>query len=131
MATYFALKHMHILTAFLSVSLFILRYWWQYRGSAMSTKRWVRIVPHINDTILLGTGVALVVITHFYPFTPQGAWLTEKLFGVIIYIVLGFIALGRRPRSQQVRWIAFLLGLVVIYIVIKLATTKIPLLGFV
>lgn len=131
MATYFALKHMHILTAFLSVSLFILRYWWQYRGSAMSTKRWVRIVPHINDTILLGTGVALVVITHFYPFTPQGAWLTEKLFGVIIYIVLGFIALGRRPRSQQVRWIAFLLGLVVMYIVIKLATTKIPLLGFV
>ncbi len=131
MATYFALKHMHILTAFLSVSLFILRYWWQYRGSAVSTKRWVRIVPHINDTILLGTGVALVVITHFYPFTPQGAWLTEKLFGVIIYIVLGFIALGRRPRSQQVRWIAFLLGLVVIYIVIKLATTKIPLLGFV
>lgn len=131
MATYFALKHVHILTAFLSVSLFILRYWWQYRGSAMSTKRWVRIVPHVNDTVLLGTGVALVMITHFYPFTPQGAWLTEKLFGVIIYIVLGFIALGKRPRSQQVRWIAFLLGLVVIYIVIKLATTKIPLLGFV
>ena len=129
MATYFALKHVHILTAFLSVSLFILRYWWQYRGSAMSTKRWVRIVPHVNDTLLLGTGVALVLITHFYPFTPQGAWLTEKLFGVIIYIVLGFIALGRRPRSQQVRWTAFLLGLVVIYIVIKLATTKIPLLG--
>ncbi|MDV7021222.1 invasion regulator SirB2 [Atlantibacter subterranea] len=131
MATYFALKHVHILTAFLSVSLFILRYWWQYRGSAMSTKRWVRIVPHVNDTLLLVSGVALVMITHFYPFTPQGAWLTEKLFGVIIYIVLGFIALGRRPRSQQVRWIAFLLGLVVIYIVIKLATTKIPLLGFV
>ncbi|MEX5413293.1 SirB2 family protein [Atlantibacter hermannii] len=131
MATYFALKHVHILTAFLSVSLFILRYWWQYRRSAMSTKRWVRIVPHVNDTLLLVTGVALVMITHFYPFTPQGAWLTEKLFGVIIYIVLGFIALGRRPRSQQVRWIAFLLGLVVIYIVIKLATTKIPLLGFV
>ena len=131
MATYFALKHVHILTAFLSVSLFILRYWWQYRGSAMSTKRWVRIVPHVNDTLLLVTGVALVMITHFYPFTPQGAWLTEKLFGVIIYIVLGFIALGKRPRSQQVRWIAFLLGLVVIYIVIKLATTKIPLLGFV
>lgn len=131
MATYFALKHVHILTAFLSVSLFILRYWWQYRGSAMSTKRWVRIVPHVNDTLLLVSGLALVMITHFYPFTPQGAWLTEKLFGVIIYIVLGFIALGRRPRSQQVRWIAFLLGLVVIYIVIKLATTKIPLLGFV
>lgn len=131
MATYFALKHLHILTVAISVSLFILRYWWQYRGSAMSTRRWVRIVPHVNDTILLGSGVALVMITHFYPFTPQGAWLTEKLFGVIIYIVLGFIVLGRRPRSQQIRWLAFLLALVVLYIIIKLATTKIPLLGFV
>ncbi|WP_455427892.1 SirB2 family protein [Dryocola sp. LX212] len=131
MATYFALKHLHILTVIISVSLFVLRYWWQYRESPMSGRRWVRIVPHINDTLLLGSGIALVMVTHFYPFTPQGAWLTEKLFGVIIYIALGFIVLGRRPRSQQLRWIAFLLALVVLYIIVKLATTKIPLLGFV
>lgn len=131
MATYFALKHLHILTVIISVSLFVLRYWWQYRESPMSCRRWVRIVPHINDTLLLGSGIALVMVTHFYPFTPQGTWLTEKLFGVIIYIALGFIVLGRRPRSQQLRWIAFLLALVVLYIIVKLATTKIPLLGFV
>lgn len=129
MATYFALKHLHILTVIISVSLFVLRYWWQYRDSAMSNKRWVRIVPHVNDTVLLASGAALVMITHFYPFSPQGAWLTEKLFGVIIYIVLGFIVLGKRPRSQQIRLFAFLLALVVLYIIIKLATTKIPLLG--
>jgi len=36
------------------------------------------------------------------PFTDKGAWLTETLFGVIIYIVLGFIARRRyRPRSQH------------------------------
>ncbi|EOL9011355.1 invasion regulator SirB2 [Cronobacter malonaticus] len=131
MAAYFSVKHLHILTVVISISLFVLRYWWQYRSSPMSSKRWVRIVPHVNDTVLLGSGVALVLITHFYPFTPQGAWLTEKLFGAIIYIVLGFIALGRRPRSQQVRWIAFLLGLVVLYIIVKLATTKVPLLGLI
>ncbi|RKQ38140.1 SirB2 family protein [Enterobacter sp. R1(2018)] len=131
MTTYFAVKNLHILTVVISVSLFILRYWWQYRNSAMSHKRWVRIVPHVNDTILLVCGIILVMMTHFYPFTPQGTWLTEKLFGVIIYIVLGFIVLGRRPRSQQVRWFAFLLALVVLYIIVKLATTKIPLLGFV
>ncbi|ATF92337.1 Invasion gene expression up-regulator, SirB [Cedecea neteri] len=129
MATYFSLKYLHIFTVVISISLFVLRYWWQYRGSVMSGKRWVRIVPHVNDTLLLISGFALVMITHFYPFTPQGTWLTEKLFGVIIYIALGFIALGKRPRSQQVRWFAFLLGLVVLYIIIKLATTKIPILG--
>ncbi|MGF6099521.1 putative membrane protein SirB2 [Enterobacter sp. A4] len=43
---------------------------------------------------------------------------------------MGFIAPGRRrPRSQQVGFIAFLLDLVVLYIIIKLATTRIPLLG--
>ncbi|NIG77484.1 siroheme synthase [Klebsiella sp. Ap-873] len=129
MATYFSLKYLHIFTVIISISLFVLRYWWQYRGSVMSGKRWVRIVPHVNDTLLLISGFALVMVTHFYPFTPQGTWLTEKLFGVIIYIALGFIALGKRPRSQQVRWFAFLLGLVVLYIIIKLATTKIPILG--
>ena len=47
-----------------------------------------------------------MAITHYLPFTEDGAWLTEKLFGVIIYIALGFIALGRRrPRSQQSRFI--------------------------
>ncbi|WP_442892264.1 SirB2 family protein [Cedecea sp. VD23] len=129
MATYFSLKYLHIFTVVISISLFVLRYWWQYRGSVMSGKRWVRIVPHVNDTLLLISGFALVMVTHFYPFTPQGTWLTEKLFGVIIYIALGYIALGKRPRSQQVRWFAFLLGLVVLYIIIKLATTKIPILG--
>ncbi|BDH45613.1 siroheme synthase [Salmonella enterica subsp. enterica serovar Choleraesuis] len=132
MVAYIAFKHLHILTVIISVSLFILRYWWQYRNSPMSQRRWVRVIPHINDTLLLLSGVALVMITHFYPFTPQGAWLTEKLFGVIIYIVLGFVALGRKsPRNHQLRWIAFLLGLVVIYVIVKLATTKVPLLGLV
>lgn len=129
MAAYFALKHLHILTVVISVTLFILRYWWQYRTSPMANKRWVRIVPHINDTLLLASGAALVAITHFWPFTPQGAWLTEKLFGVIIYIVLGFMALGRGQRSQKARTVAFILALVALYVIIKLATTKIPLLG--
>lgn len=130
MAAYLAFKHLHILTVIISVTLFVLRYWWQFRRSPVCYQRWVRIVPHINDTLLLLSGAALVMITRFYPFTPQGTWLTEKLFGVIIYIVLGFIALGkRRPRSPQVRWIAFLLALMVVYIVVKLATTKVPLWG--
>lgn len=92
--------------------------------------RWTRVVPPFVDTFLLLSGVGLIAKTHILPFTEQGTWLTEKLFGVIIYIVLGFIALDyRRARSQRARLIAFLLALVVLYIIIKLATTKIPLLG--
>lgn len=98
---------------------------------ALLQQRWVRIIPHLNDTLLLVSGVLLVTVTHFYPFSPQGTWLTEKLFGVIIYIALGFIALGKRPRAQKVRWIAFIVALAALVAIVRIATTKMPLLGFV
>ncbi len=37
----------------------------------------------------------------YLPFTDKGTWLTERPFGVIIYIVLGFIASGRRCTSSR------------------------------
>ncbi|EAS8238715.1 SirB family protein [Salmonella enterica subsp. enterica serovar Enteritidis] len=121
---------LHLICVALSVSLFIARYWWRYCGHALAAARWTRIVPPVIDTLLLLSGIGLIVKTHILPFTESGSWLTGKLFGVIIYIVLGFIALDyRQARSQQARFIAFPLALVVLYIIIKLATTKIPLLG--
>ncbi|EAM1899458.1 SirB family protein [Salmonella enterica] len=121
---------LHLICVAFSVSLFVARYWWRYCGHALVAARWTRIVPPVIDTLLLLSGIGLIVKTHILPFTELGSWLTEKLFGVIIYIVLGFIALDyRQARSQQARFIAFPLALVVLYIIIKLATTKIPLLG--
>ena len=128
---YSSIKNLHLLTVAITVTLFLLRFFWLQTGSAMLSKRWVRILPHLNDTLLLLSGGMLVAITHFYPFTPQGAWLTEKLFGVIIYIALGFIALGRKPRAQKVRWIAFLVAAGMLVVIYHLATTKMPLLGIV
>ena len=88
--------------------LFIARYWWRYNNNPLINARWVRIAPHCIDTVLFLSGAGLMWKTGYLPFTDKGAWLTEKLFGVIIYIVLGFIALGRhRPRSQQTGFIAF------------------------
>lgn len=124
------LLYTHLATVALTITLFILRYWWRYTGNPKAGARWARVVPHGVDTLLLLSGVGLMWVTRSFPFTEHGAWLTEKLFGVIIYIVLGFIALGHRfRRRQQTGFIAFMLGLVVLYIIIKLATTHIPLLG--
>ncbi|WP_039056469.1 invasion regulator SirB2 [Enterobacter sp. Bisph1] len=121
---------LHLTCVALTVSLFVLRFWWRWSGNSRLNAHWVRVIPHLVDTLLLLSGAALMWVTGYLPFTAKGAWLTEKLFGVIIYIVLGFIALGRhRPRSQQTGFIAFLLGLVVLYIIIKLAATKVPILG--
>ena len=122
--------YLHIGAAIVSVSFFALRFWWKHHQSPLFDARWVRVLPHGDDSLLLLSGVALMVMTRYFPFTEEGTWLTEKLFGVIIYIVLGFVALGRRrPRSQQSRFVAFLLALVVLCIIVKLAITKVPLLG--
>ncbi|ATF49218.1 SirB family protein [Citrobacter freundii] len=130
MTTFSLLLGVHLISIALSVGLLTLRFWWRYTQARLASARWTRIAPPVIDTVLLLSGVALIAKTHILPFTEQGTWLTEKLFGVIIYIVLGFIALDyRRARSQQARLIAFPLALVVLYIIIKLATTKIPLLG--
>ncbi|HEI8864725.1 TPA: SirB2 family protein [Serratia odorifera] len=126
MAAYAALKHLHLLTVAISITLFILRFFWHWRHSPMMHKRWVKIAPHINDTVLFLSGIALVVMFKFYPLLGMDSWLTEKLFGVIIYILLGYVALGKKPRSQNLRTLAFVLALGCLYLIIKLATTKIP-----
>ncbi|WP_029569921.1 SirB2 family protein [Pantoea ananatis] len=130
-AYYPLIKNLHLLTVAVTILLFLLRFYWQRTGSAMLQRRWVRILPHVNDTLLLLSGASLVMITHFYPFSPQGSWLTEKLLGVIIYIALGSVVLSRRPRSDRTRWIAFIVALIALVTIIKLALSKMPLLGIV
>lgn len=74
--------------------------------------------------------MGLMVITHYLPLTGGGAWLIEKLFGVITYIALGFVALSRRrPRSQQSHFITFLPALVMLFTITQLAIIRIPILG--
>ncbi|MDR3431098.1 MAG: SirB2 family protein [Rouxiella aceris] len=131
MSSYIWVKNFHLLVIAISILLFVLRFFWKWNQSAIMQQRWVKIVPHIIDTLMLLSGISLIFITHFYPFSPQGSWLTEKLFGVIIYIALGFVALGSGKnglRSQKVRTLAFILALGCLYLIVKLATTKIPLL---
>lgn len=126
MASYMALKHLHLLTVTISIVLFILRFYWQARGSLLLHKRWIKIVPHVNDTVLIVSGIALVVILKLYPLLGMDSWLTEKLFGVVFYILLGYLALGKKTKKVKVRTLAFVLALGCLYLITKLATTKIP-----
>ncbi|MFT8210026.1 MAG: SirB2 family protein [Symbiopectobacterium sp.] len=114
----------HLLAVAVTLSLFVTRFYWLCRQSPALHRRWVKVVPHINDTLLLVSGIALIVINRFYPFIAQESWLTAKLFGVIIYILLGHIALGRRQRSLSLRWMAFILALVCFFLIAQAAITK-------
>ncbi|MCW2473899.1 SirB2 family protein [Candidatus Symbiopectobacterium sp. NZEC151] len=114
----------HVLAVAVALGLFVTRFYWLCCHSPALQQRWVKVLPHINDTLLLASGIALIVINRFYPFSAQESWLTAKLFGVIIYILLGHIALGRRQRSLSLRWVAFILALVCFFLIAQAAITK-------
>ena len=109
MAYYALIKHLHLVTIVVTLTLFLLRGVWMLMDSPRLQARWTRIVPHLNDTLLLASGIALAVLMQQYPLVH--GWLTAKLFALIAYIVLGTIALKRgKTKAQRVTaWIAALL----------------------
>jgi len=110
------LKGMHIACAVTSYALFFLRGIWSFRDSPIIRMRWIRIVPHVVDTLLLVFAIALTLAINQYPFLH--AWLTAKVFGVLVYIGLGFVAL-RYGKTMQIRIFAWILAQAVfIYIVL-------------
>jgi len=118
---YFALKHLHMLCAAISIVGFIIRGALKLQGSALLQKKWLRIAPHIVDTVLLLSAIGLVVLIHQYPFV-QG-WLTAKLIGLVVYIGLGLVTL-RFAQSQPARAIAYVSAILTFAYIAAVAVTK-------
>ena len=122
---YEGIKHFHLLTIVISATLLSVRYALMMANSGVLEKKFFKVFPHINDTFLLLSGVTLVMMTQFYPFTPQGLWLTEKLTCVLAYIALGFFAL-KLGRNKLLRTFAFFGALGWLAMAGKVAVTKVP-----
>lgn len=122
--TYLVLKNIHMSAAVLTIGGFILRGFWMMRGSARLQQRVTRIAPHIIDTLFLLSGVALVWLLGLNIF--EQPWLLAKFAGLIVYIVLGTIAIKRGP-TLQIRSIAFVAALAVFAYIAGIAMSKSPL----
>lgn len=120
---YEAIKHLHMTFAGLSIIGFVLRGVWMMRDSPMLGRRLVRILPHIIDTLLLVTAIALAVMIAQYPFF--AAWITAKVVGLIAYVVLGMFAL-KYGRTKPVRIVAFFAAIVVFAWIVSVAIMKNP-----
>lgn len=104
--SYVALKHLHVTLAALSGLLFLVRWVWLMQGSAYLAQRWVRIAPHVIDTLLLLAGVLLMLWLRLSPL--DASWLGAKLLALLVYIGAGVITLrGRRPLAGVVAVVAF------------------------
>ena len=102
-AYYLPIRQLHMLTAVLSISLFIFRFLLLQQESGWRQQRWLKVIPHINDSLLLALAVVLCIITQQAPLiTP---WLTEKVVAVILYILAGMFALRwSKVRIGQIIW---------------------------
>ena len=94
------------------------------RESASLQKRWVKVVPHIIDTVLLANAIVLAVMSRQYPLVD--GWLTAKVAGLLVYIVLGTLAL-KRGKTRAVRITAWCAAQAVFFYIVAVALTRRPL----
>lgn len=122
--SYMLLKHIHVSCAVISFALFFLRGIWSFKGSPIMRQGWIKIVPHVVDTLLLVSALALAFTIQQYPFVD--AWLTAKFFGLLLYIGLGSVAL-KYGKSKAIRISAWLAALAVFAYIVLVAKQHNPL----
>lgn len=118
---YIAVKYVHVISVVLSLAGFFLRGILMMRDSSLLRMRWVRVLPHINDTVLLIAALSLAAMTHQYPFVVD--WVTAKVLGVIVYIILGTLAL-REASTRKMRIACWLASMAVFGWIVSVALTR-------
>jgi uncharacterized membrane protein SirB2 len=123
MLDYATIRQLHVGTATLSIAFFVLRGAWMLRSSEQLGRRWVKIVPHVIDTVLLAS--ALWLAWHIGVEGTRG-WLWAKVIALAVYIVLGSLAL-KRGRTRSIRIAAFAASIAAFAYIVSVALTKSPL----
>lgn len=118
---YLLLKHIHQTSAGLSLALFVIRGLWMMTGSGMLRRTWVRVLPHVVDTVLLASALLLAWTIAQYPFVH--GWVTAKVLALVVYIALGTVAL-KRGRTLGIRVTAWIAALAVFGYIVAVAVTK-------
>ena len=122
--SYLLFKHAHMGLAALSGALFLVRGLWMLAASPMLQKRWVKSVPHVIDSLLLLTAVALAWWAGLSPAAHP--WLAAKIGGLVAYIVLGSVAL-KYGKTRWTRGCALIGALACFGYIVTTAVTKNPL----
>ena len=121
--TYLLIKSLHMFSALATLLGFMLRGYWMMSQSDNLELRITRIAPHVIDTIFLLSGIAMVWQLQLNAFSQP--WLVAKFAGLIIYVVLGTVAIKRGP-TMQIRIIAFVSALAVFAYIAGVAMSKSP-----
>ena len=115
------LKYLHVTCVVLSISGFLVRGVWMMQESPWLKKKWVRVAPHIIDTILLVSAILLAMQIQQYPFVQN--WLTAKVLALLAYIVIGAIGL-KYGSTKKIRVSAWLAAIAIFVYIVLVALTR-------
>ncbi len=123
-AIYPWLLPLHITLVTLSVSLFALRGLGVLAGQAWPMAGWARGLAPVIDSLLLLAGGTLWWLLQLNP--TQNHWLLAKLVLLIVYIVLGTLALKRAP-TRGAKALCYVAALAVVGFMASIAMARHPL----
>ncbi len=101
---YLIIKHFHMTLALISIAGFIVRGPLAIGQHRIMQQKWLRIAPHIVDTLLLSAAIYLAWSLSMHPF--NSPWIFAKVFALIIYVFLGTMVI-KRKGSQGVQWLCY------------------------
>jgi uncharacterized membrane protein SirB2 len=107
------LKYIHILSIAASFALLFIRGVWLLQSYPPAQERWVRILPHIVDSVLLLSALGML---HVHAAAGSGDWMSVKLGLIAIYAAaLVYLAkLARNLLQKSAAW--FLASLTFLFI---------------
>lgn len=126
MLDYATVRLVHVTCAGASIAGFAARGALLLAGVDWRRWRWLRVLPHANDTVLLGAAVALALMSGQYPL--RDAWLTAKLAGLCLYVGMGTLAL-RPDLGWRARAGALVAALAIAAYIVGVAVTRSATLG--
>ena len=123
MSLYDVLKLTHVSCAFLSIAGFTLRGFWMATGSTLLQHRAAKVLPHIIDSLLLASAIAMLVYLGLSPLAAP--WLMAKIIALLVYIGLGMVAL-RFGKTLRIRVLAWVMALLTVAYLVSVAYSKNP-----
>jgi uncharacterized membrane protein SirB2 len=118
------MKWVHVAAVICSGLLFALRGGAQLAGARWTMAAPLRYLSYAIDTTLLGAALMLAVSLRQYPFVH--GWLTVKVCLLVVYVVLGSIAL-KRGRTSAIRLYSFVAAIAVYLFIVSVARAHAPL----
>ena len=120
---YTTTKHLHVTVVALSVGLFAVRGMGVLAGHSWPMASWVRRASMGMDTVLLSLGLTLW--WQLGVGLAAAPWLAAKLALLVVYVILGSLALKRAP-THRARIIFLVLALATVGHMVTVALMKHP-----